>query len=1261
MRFFVKRRIALGFGLIMVLSLGITAASFQTAARETDLDRLVTHTRQIQSQIEHVFALSAKGIAAERGYLLTGDVGFLQTRPAEQAEIEAAVAALRDLTANNPSEQAQIGRLRDRQAEIAQIVAQVIQLRKRGRIAAATRIVASGRAKTAMDDSQRIIMALEQQEGQTLQGRMAAVETYRRNVGSLILAMRVLTLSLVMVLYAGICASHKTTATTLESITDAFFSLDRYWNFTYVNQQAEILLQRKRQDLLGSNIWATFPDAEDAIFGEQYRRAVSENATQRFEAFYPPLNRWLEVAAYPSDKGLSVYFHDITSRKLLEERFRVLFEESSDAHLLFDDSGIVDCNNAAIQMLRCKDKADVLALHPATLSPELQPDGRRSLEKCMEMDGLARTNGYHRFEWMHRKADGTDFPVEVTLNPVLLNGKDTLLTVWHDLTERKQAEDQLRLLSTVAAESLNGIVITDPQERVVYANPAFERITGHALEELRGGRPGEKLQGAQTNPATREKLRAAVAARQPVSVEILNYHKSGQAYWVEMHIAPVFDAAGGLTNFVAIENDITERRQAEEALRRAQTRLEEAQRIAEIGNWEYNLATGAITWSQQLFHLVERDPARGEPDYATNLALYHPEDAARLDEAVHHAIADGTPYAFDLRRVSADGQETRWHHAVGKPVRDESGAITALVGTLQDITERKKDAERQEQLTALIANSADFIGLETLDGIALYINPAGVELLGLDSETQVVGSRLTPYYTEISRAIFQHEALPAILVNDSWQGELELRNQRTGATVCTHTHFFVVRHPHTRERMCIATVRRDITQQKWLDEQVQKSLTLIQDQNAELEMQKQELAQANSRLTALAVTDGLTGLYNHRAFQERLAEEYERTQRYKIPLSVILLDVDKFKTYNDAFGHPEGDTVLKAVAQELQAAARTTDYVCRYGGEEFVIILPNTDAQGAKEAAERFRTAIELREWTLRPITASFGVATLHADLTQTQELTAQADQALYSSKQRGRNRATHYQEIAVGEGLQALKGDTSRPYSDIANELLQMQQDTFASASEQVREALASAYDATILSWSRLLDMKDKETEGHSERVTEWMTRLARSIGMNEEEALYARWGALLHDVGKMSVPDAILHKPGPLTDEEWVVMRGHTTVAHAMLAPVAFLRPALDIPYCHHEKWDGTGYPRQLKGEEIPLCARLFAVVDVYDALTSDRPYRKAWSHAKTVAHLNSLAGSHFDPRAVAAFLTLLEAHSAENADDAKMEETPDEVATS
>ncbi|HET6261887.1 MAG TPA: HD domain-containing phosphohydrolase, partial [Chloroflexia bacterium] len=184
----------------------------------------------------------------------------------------------------------------------------------------------------------------------------------------------------------------------------------------------------------------------------------------------------------------------------------------------------------------------------------------------------------------------------------------------------------------------------------------------------------------------------------------------------------------------------------------------------------------------------------------------------------------------------------------------------------------------------------------------------------------------------------------------------------------------------------------------------------------------------------------------------------------------------------------------------------------------------------------------------------------------------------------------------------------------------------------------LGLAYDRTLEGWSGALDLRDKETEGHTRRVTAMTVRLARALGVSDRALVHLRRGALLHDIGKMGIPDSILLKPGPLTDEEWVIMRKHPAYAHELLAPIDFLRPALDIPYCHHEKWDGSGYPRGLKGEQIPFAARVFAVVDVWDALSSDRPYRKAWPQEKVREHIASLSGTHFDPLVAEEFLKMV-----------------------
>ena len=192
--------------------------------------------------------------------------------------------------------------------------------------------------------------------------------------------------------------------------------------------------------------------------------------------------------------------------------------------------------------------------------------------------------------------------------------------------------------------------------------------------------------------------------------------------------------------------------------------------------------------------------------------------------------------------------------------------------------------------------------------------------------------------------------------------------------------------------------------------------------------------------------------------------------------------------------------------------------------------------------------------------------------------------------------------------------------------------------------QELLQAYDDTLAGWVNFLDLRDEKTGGHTMRVLESTLKICRAFGFSSQELLHIHRGVLLHDIGKIGVPDNILNKPGPLTDAEWVIMKKHPVYAYQMLYPISYLRPSLDIPYCHHEKWDGTGYPRGLKGKEIPLSARIFAIVDVYDALTSDRPYRNAWKKEVVVKYIREQSGTHFDPEITDRCIDLLLSDSQE-----------------
>lgn len=596
--------------------------------------------------------------------------------------------------------------------------------------------------------------------------------------------------------------------------------------------------------------------------------------------------RHIEFIAQRSGETEVWIMQDVSERLASHERFKVLFEYSSDAHLLFDETGIVDCNEAAVRMLDGVSKQQIIAQHPAVFSPEFQPDGRRSDEKCIEMDATARANRYHRFEWTHRKMDGTDFPVEVTLTPVNIAGRETLLTVWHDLTEQKAAQ---------------------------------------------------------------------------------------------------------------------------EALRTAIAELSQAQEIARVGSWHCDKDLRGVWFSSEMKRIIGKDELDPPYDLTALSKIVHPDDSKAFRRNLLEAVRRRCKWEQELRIIWPDGQE-RIIICTGKPLDDG----TKYLGTLQDVTEDRNAALRVAESESLFRATLDAMhsGVVFMDSSERIIqaNPKGAEILGISID-QIIG--MEPMDARWGSIREDWSDLPA--------DEIPLiRAYRTGQPV--EALVYGVRKPggsitwisvnaapvflpdQSRPIGAVSSFT-DITEARHQQELLLTEMVRTNEQAVTLEMQKIELELMNDKLAGLATTDGLTGLNNHRKFQEYLEQEFAIARRNKTPLSLILLDVDHFKKFNDEFGHQAGDEVLRRVGRALQSAARESDFVARYGGEEFVIVLPGTDYSHSKDAAERFRKFIEACEWPYQPVTASFGVASLTCSINAREKLIALADSALYTAKRKGRNR----------------------------------------------------------------------------------------------------------------------------------------------------------------------------------------------------------------------------------------------------------------
>ena len=422
-------------------------------------------------------------------------------------------------------------------------------------------------------------------------------------------------------------------------------------------------------------------------------------------------------------------------------------------------------------------------------------------------------------------------------------------------------------------------------------------------------------------------------------------------------------------------------------------------------------------------------------------------------------------------------------------------------------------------------------------------------------------------------------------------------------------------------------VARDVTERRRAEAALREAHEALRHAHEDLEQQVRErtrdLTDANGALRAeIAERRGLeaerekllaealeradrcplTGLINHRAFHHRLAAEAERALRENAPLAIALIDLDNFRFFNDAYGHAVGDDLLRRVAAALNSQCGPCDTLSRFGGDEFALLLPGTAGEEAGRLAGRLAACLDGVGYrppayeTVIPLSLSVGIAVFPEEAATRQDALALADARLRRAKSGGDG----------GSQADRIRGDASRQVEGFS-----------------MLDALVTA-----------VDNKDRYTRRHSEDVMTYSLELARELDLGERTRHVVAVAALLHDVGKIGVPDHILRKPGRLTEEEFAAVRQHPVMGAVMVGAVPGLEETLDAVRLHHERWDGGGYPGGLRGEETPLLARLMAVADAYSAMTTDRPYRTGMPAEQALAILEAGAGTQWDPACVRAF---------------------------
>lgn len=551
-----------------------------------------------------------------------------------------------------------------------------------------------------------------------------------------------------------------------------------------------------------------------------------------------------------------------------------------------------------------------------------------------------------------------------------------------------------------------------------------------------------------------------------------------------------------------------------------------------------------------------------------------------------------------------------WLETVKTPVFNERGEVIGTTGIARDITQRKKlefqlkESEGKFRRMFEDANDAIFIS-DIKTSQILDVNKQAERLMGLAREKLIGMNQIKlhpPEEAENYREMFKNTAKAALGSKDSRliSVEAEVVNSKGDRIpVSISASIFEI-----SGKVVVQGIFRDISELK------------------RIEREKKEAE-------ALALIDPLTQLYNYRYLQRRIHSEFELAKRRGAPLSVLILDIDYFKSVNDTFGHEYGDVVLQEFAILLQHTCRGIDVVTRFEGEGFFIILPDTEGKGALAFAERIQRIVKKHRFGANGVKLriSIGICSYPEDGVATVDnLLTNAEKSVRFAKEQGGDSISVVSQLRKRKPAAAIDKDSKKRVDTLTKRF-----------SELIHRNKQNTIEA-VYALAHTVGAKNAYTEEHSEDMVKYSTAIGRKLKLTDQALEDIKHGAMLHDIGKLGISEKILLKRGKLTKKEFEIIKKHPQIGADIIRPVHFLKDVVPIILHHHERFDGYGYGSKLKGEEIPLGARIVAIVDVYQALVSNRPYRKAYSQREALKIIKEESGTHFDPKIVKAFLEIL-----------------------
>ena len=799
--------------------------------------------------------------------------------------------------------------------------------------------------------------------------------------------------------------------------------------------------------------------------------------------------------------------------------------------------------------------------------------------------------------------------------------------------ERYRAEQALReseeRYRSLYENATIGIYRTTPEGRILMANPAAVQLLGfNSFDEL-AQRNLEEEGYAPSYP--RSKFRQQLESGEVITgLESAWLRQDGSTILVRESARVVRDEHGQVLYYDGTFEDITEHKQMETALRESEERLRQIASALREVIWLRDVQTRQVLYVNPAFEeLTGRTCESFYENRDILIDAIHPDDKEPVTRALDQRFGS-VPFDKEHRIIHLDGS-VRWVSSRIFPVRNEAGEVYRWATIMEDITERKQAEQalresearyraRTEELEALFALATRLREAQT----AVNILPALLrEMQRVLKTDAVVAALLDPDSDLFTVALAEGSLAPDIGQTIGPAENLSRQALRS------HWSYVTDDYATARDRQMALPHADEIGPATIVPLRSENEFLGVLIASRRTSPQAQPFSPEEVRLLAAMGEMAGNALRRARLFDD-VQCHLRRTQALHDIQLAVASSFDLKITLSVALEHAIAQLGVDAAAVLLlDPNTLTLEYVAGRGFR-----LRSIGASRVRLGEGYAGRAVLERQSVHIPNLSEIEGKSVSSPLTTGEEFVAYYGVPLIAKGQvKGVLEVFHRAPLHADKEwlafLETLAGQVAIAIDNL----------TLLTDLQNSNAQLMLAYDATIGGLSRALDLRDRETEGHAQRVAELAMRLARAMGMNDDELLHLRRGALLHDMGKIGIPDTILLKPDQLTPEEWGIMRRHPQYAFDMFSPIEYLRRALDIPYCHHEKWDGTGYPRGLKGQEIPLAARIFAVVDVWDALTSERPYRHAWSREAALTYIREQAGKHFDLRVVEAFLQILQ----------------------